>query len=156
MCEPRLIRSDDIAGVQTLIGNIYSDYGFHLDLDDVDRHLVDPHAYFQERGGAFWVIDADGAIRATVGVLQRADRAELKSLYVHPSYRRHGWGRKLTEMVLDFARRAGRDRIVLWSDTRFIEAHKFYASLGFRRFAERDLNDAQHSREYGFELALVG
>jgi hypothetical protein len=59
--------------------------------------------------------------------------------------------------------RAGRDgarvvpgaavgRLILWSDTRFDQAHRLYERMGFRRTCERILPaDLNQTREYGFE-----
>jgi putative acetyltransferase len=57
---------------------------------------------------------------------------------------------------MDYARRAGVRRMLLWSDTRFVEAHRLYRSMGFRQLDEpRDLHDSNNSVEYGFERELV-
>jgi len=71
---------------------------------------------------------------ATVGALpHEGDAAELESLYVHPSIRRQGWGRRLTMLVMDFARTTGKNRLVPWSDTRFSDPHRLYRGLGLRQ-----------------------
>lgn len=142
----------DIPAIHSLIGTIYREYGFALDLEGVDAHLVDPGDYCRNQGGEFWVVEDHGAIRATVGVLLRDGAGELKSLYVSKSLRRSGWGRKLTQRVIDFSHRAAKVRMILWSDSRFIEAHRFYKRLGFVRTGERTLAD--ESIELGFERSI--
>jgi putative acetyltransferase len=57
-------------------------------------------------------------------------------------------------MAIEHARRADRRRMILWSDTRFIDAHRLYTDMGFLQTGRRDLRDANNSVEYGFELAL--
>jgi oligopeptidase B len=101
------------------------------------------------------VVEAEGVVRASIAVLLHPDASELKSLYVHQSLRRQGWGRKLTELAIEHARRKGRHSMLLWSDTRFVEAHRLYHSLGFRQCSYRELNDSNNSKEYGFELQIV-
>ncbi len=142
----------DIPAIHSLIGTIYREYGFALNLEGVDAHLVDPGAYCRERGGEFWVVEERGMIFATVGVLLHEHAGELKSLYVSKSMRRGGWGRRLTESVVDYCRRAGKPRTILWSDSRFIEAHRLYGRLGFARTGERTLAD--DSVELGFERSI--
>ncbi len=122
----------------------------------MDGHLAEPSTYFREHGGEFWVVDHGGRIVATVGALPHGDDAsELKALYVHPSIRRQGWGRRLTTLVMEYARTTGKNRLVLWSDTRFTDAHRLYRGLAFRQFGRRDLHDIYNSSEYGFECELT-
>jgi len=154
----RPIETADTESLQKLIGDIYAEYGLVLDLEDVDRHLVDPGPYFRGPGGECWVLD-DGLDRvvATVAVkLLDARTAELKSLYVHPRLRRRGLASQLTARVEAWARETGRTRVELWSDTRFDNAHLFYRRLGYVQAGERDLGDWQHTREYGFFKELAG
>jgi len=58
------------------------------------------------------------------------------------------------EHAIDYARAAGKRRMILWSDTRFVEAHRLYESLGFRRTGQRELHDSNDTVEYGFEMEL--
>jgi len=151
----RIVLPGDVPGIHALVSAIYAEYGFALDLEGVDRLLVDPGRYCRERGGEFWVLADGGEIRGTVGLLLPPDVAELKSLYVHRSIRREGWGGRLTQVAMEFARRAGRGCMILWTDTRFVEAHRFYEVLGFSRTGGiRELHDHFNSREYGFEKML--
>ena len=145
----------DLPGVHRLIGAIYQEYDQVLNVEADEPHLVNPGQYFRKDGGEFWVVEVDGTIRATVAVRLHPDQAELKSLYVHPSLRRQGWGEKLTRMAIDWARRAGKPRMILWSDVTFTRAHRLYERLGFTRFGERQLHDTNNAREYGYALPLA-
>ena len=152
--EPRPVRPGDTDGVLTLIGEVLGEYGCVADLEGIDHHLRAPGPYFRERGGEFWVVEQRGQILATVAVMLHTNAAELKCLYVHRSIRRQGWGRRLTELAMDFARAAKRNRFVLWTDTRFEDAHRLYQRLGFQRCGIRDLHDISNTSEYGYELLL--
>jgi len=148
--------------IYDLIDRCYREYGLSLNLSDpCEHHLADPGTYFRAHAGEFWVVpDASGTIRATVALhiraatLAGANLAELKSLYVDPAWRRQGWGRRLTLMVMDAARAAPCREIELWSDTRFTAAHALYESLGFARFGRRDIEDSNSSSEWGYRRAL--
>ncbi len=147
--------STDTPAVQRLIDAIFREYGVHLLLDGPDAHLREPCGYFRGSGGEFWVLDREGEIVGTVGVILHEDGSgELKSLYVHPSIRNQGWGARLAALVMEYARSAGRRRVVLWSDTRFADAHRLYRRLGFEECGLRDLNDVFQSREFGFARAI--
>ena len=146
----------DALSIQQLVNGIFGEYGLAIAVDGVDEHLAEPAEYFHARGGEFWVVEDGGQIVATVGALPHdRESVELKALYVHPSIRRQGWGRRLTLLVMDYARTKGKKRVILWSDTRFTDAHRLYRQLGFRQSSERDLHDIYNSSEYGFECELT-
>ena len=145
---------EDVLGILKLISEVYAEYDCVLDAETEEQHLLEPGPYFREHGGEFWVVEEGGVVRATAAVLLHEDSGELKSLYVHPSLRRQGWGRKLTVLAMDYARSAGKQKMILWSDTRFTDAHRLYRNLGFTETGRRDLKDSNNSIEYGFERSL--
>jgi putative acetyltransferase len=146
---------EDVPGILALIGEVYAEYGCVLAAEKEERHLLEPGPYFRAHEGEFWVVEEEGRIRATVAVMLDEDAGELKSLYVHSSLRRQGWGRKLTVLAIDYARANGKQKMILWSDTRFLDAHRLYRSLGFRETGTRELHDSNNSVEYGFELSPI-
>jgi putative acetyltransferase len=145
---------EDTPGILALIGEVYREYDCVLDAEGEERHLLEPGPYFRASGGEFWVVEDEGEVRATVAVTLHEDAGELKSLYVHPDLRRQGWGRRLTELAIEYARSRGRGRMILWSDTRFTSAHRLYRGMGFRETGVRELHDSNNSVEYGFEREL--
>ncbi|HKR01073.1 MAG TPA: GNAT family N-acetyltransferase [Pyrinomonadaceae bacterium] len=146
---------EDVPGILALIGEIYREYDCVLAAEAEERHLLEPGPYFRSRGGEFWVVEEGGRVLATVAVMLHDDDGELKSLYVHSSLRRQGWGERLTQLAIDYARSSGKRKMVLWSDTRFLSAHRLYRRMGFQECGVRELNDSNNSVEYGFELSLV-
>jgi len=145
--------SVDAPGVVQLIGRVYLEYGFVYvpevevpDLFQFDRHYAPPH-------GAFYVVREGGVIVGSVGVERLPDgSAELHRLYLDRHLRGRGTGRALVEAVLDWCRAQDISRMILWSDTRFDQAHRLYVRMGFRQTGERVLpGDLNQTREYGFE-----
>ncbi len=155
MLHPRPATRDDIPGIQALIASVYAEYDTVLDLEGEDAHLIDPGDYFRSHGGEFWVMEEGAAIKATCAVLLHKTKAELKALYVHPSLRRRGIGAQLTKLVIDYARRHGRHKLILWSDTRFLDAHALYHKMGFTQRGRRELHDINNTVEHGFEMVLL-
>jgi putative acetyltransferase len=145
----------DREGILTLIAEVYAEYDCTLDVEQDEPHLLEPEVYFRRSGGELWVVDDQSVIRASVAVFLHPEAAELKTLYVHPVLRRQGWGRRLVSVAMEHARRARRQQMILWSDTRFLEAHRLYTSMGFRQTGRRELQDSNNSVEYGFVTALV-
>jgi oligopeptidase B len=150
---PRPVRPADIPGILELIRAVFAEYGCVLNTEE-DAYLLNPGPYFRQHGGDFWVVEEGGRIIATVGVVLHEDAGELKSLYVDRAHRRQGWGRRLSELTLEFARRAGKRRMLLWTDTRFRDAHRLYRKMGFTQRGTRELHDSNNTVEYGFELDL--
>ncbi|MBI4716730.1 MAG: GNAT family N-acetyltransferase [Planctomycetes bacterium] len=151
----RAATPDDTPGIHALIAGVFADYGYVLDVEREDPHLRDPGVYFRSNGGEAWVVEEEEVIVACAAVALHAQAAELKSLYVSATRRRRGWGRRLVQMAMEHARRAGRASMFLWSDTRFAEAHRLYESLGFRRTGERNTVCTNTFSEYRFERSLA-
>ena len=93
-------------------------------------------------------IHVAGAPAAATGVA-------LHKLYVARAARRQGLGTRLCELIFEEARRRGATFVELWSDTRFLDAHRLYENLGFVRGPEtRELHDLSDTREFYYRLEL--
>jgi GNAT superfamily N-acetyltransferase len=144
----RPVRDDDGPALERLITGCWAEYpGCVMDVDNEEPWLRAPATAYAEKGGALWVT---GDLQACVGIRPLADRvAELKSLYVAAPARRGGLGRRLVRRAERWARERGARRIELWSDTRFLDAHRLYQRLGYEfTGATRDLHDRSNTTEY--------
>ncbi len=141
-----------------LLSLCFAEYpGCFVDPHDDLPDLVAPHTAFAASGGRFFVVeDAIGRICACVAVdSPAAGVAELHRLYVRPDVRGRGLGGRLVGLAEGEARAMGCGRMVLWSDTRFADAHRLYNRLGYVRTGEeRDLGDISGSREFAFARDL--
>lgn len=151
----RPVRDADAAAVQALIGGCFAAYdGCVLDLDTLDAWMRAPATRLAATGARLWVL-VD--VAACVGV-RRLDEAtaELKSLYVGAPLRRRGLGEALVRFVERQARDGGARQVVLWTDTRFSDAHRLYERLGYARRPEtRELHDPSDTVEYCYARDLV-
>jgi GNAT superfamily N-acetyltransferase len=81
-------------------------------------------------------------------VKQSATVAKLRLLLVEPHARGKGLGRRLVQECIDFSRRAGYKKLVLWTQSNLTAARAIYAALGFRKAK------SEPHREFG--VPLVG
>jgi putative acetyltransferase len=151
-------RDDDADALIALLGGVFAEYpGCVLDVDAEMPELRAIRSHFAERGGRMWVAAHGDRVVGSVGFTPSADGRglELRKLYVHASARRQGLGGRLCALVEDEARRRGAGFVELWSDTRFLDAHRLYAKRGYERGPEtRELHDLSATVEYFFRRAL--
>jgi putative acetyltransferase len=141
-----------------LIALCYADYaGCFVDPHDDLPDLRSPGSSYTEKNGGFWAVeDERGRVCACVAVdFPEEGTAELHRLYVRPDQRGGGLGSALVRQAEGHARAAGARRMILWSDTRFITAHRLYTRLGYVQLpGQRELIDISRSVEYRFEKSL--
>lgn len=158
----------DAPGLVALIEGVFDEYpGCVLDPDGLDADLFAWRSHLDAGGGTGWVVlDDDEVVRACVGVTpvtaalpgigEAVQVVELKRLYVAAAARRRGLGRALVARVEDWAREHGAGAVVLWSDTRFTDAHRLYEQAGYARTGRgRDLHDPSNTHEHEFVRLLM-
>jgi len=153
----REARDSDADGLIALIGACWAEYdGCFLDVDGEVPELRAIASYFAGRGGRFWVAEQDGRVVASAGYLPSPVGIELCKLYVDRSQRRRGLGRTLVEMVEAAAVAIGAAEVELWSDTRFLDAHRLYERCGYvRQVRTRSLADISNTVEYRYAKRLI-
>ena len=96
-----------------------------------------------------WIAELDGARVGCVFVVRREPNvAQLRCLLVEPEARGNGVGAKLVDQSISFARSAGYERIMLWTNKGLDSARKIYESVGFQLVGEQAHED--------FGVPLVG
>lgn len=156
--------------------------GYHQDLYQLERHyLARGHRFWvavlgeketgTENGTVVGTVVGTVALErfpdplpgapGTAGIWEGQQRVgasdgSLDRLYVHPRARRLGIGRGLVQCLVQEAQRLGLSRIEIWSDKRYLEAHRLYAQVGAQQVGERICNDPDQSPEWGFQLILTG
>jgi len=152
-------RDDDAAGLIELIGTTFAEYpGCVLDVDGEMPQLRAIATWSANEGGRFWTAHRGGVLIGCGGLApaHEGPGVELKHLYVAKSARKMGIGSAFVGMIEDEAQRRGARFIELWSDTRFLDAHRLYEHLGYTRLPDtRELNDLSNSVEFHFEKHLA-
>ena len=166
---------DDSAAVAAVVKSVFDEYGFAWDEDDYCADLLDLKGHYLDCGHQFWVAESEGGVIGCVGLelfkpipgtpgtmifsdgkwRAAGSDCSLERMYLHPSARGLGLGRRLMQTAIDAAKTAGRTGMEIWSDKKLETAHKLYEKFGARNVGERICDDPDESPEWGFHLALV-
>lgn len=152
-------RDSDGPALIDLIWSCWSRYpGIKL---DVDGELPQLHAlatFYAGLHGALWIAETDATIVGMIAT-HPIDPAtwEMCQVYVSPSLHGSGLGATLLGLAERHAIEAGATRLVLWSDTRFDRAHRFYEKHSYiRNGPVRVLHDISYSLEYAYAKPVNG
>jgi GNAT superfamily N-acetyltransferase len=115
-------------------GTLYAhEYGWDFSMEALIARIVadfaEHHEPARERG---WIAEVDGERAGCVLCVAKSETvAQLRILLVDPSARGRGIGARLVAECLGFARAAGYDRIVLWTNHPLTSARRIYEAAGF-------------------------
>jgi GNAT superfamily N-acetyltransferase len=156
----RPARDADAAGFIALIGAAWGEYpSCVLDVDGEVPELRALASYFADAGGMLWTAERDGGVVGMVGTRPLgSDQAwEICRMYVAAPERGSGLAHRLLDTAEAHARAAGAQRMVLWTDTRFDAAHRFYEKRSYvRQGAIRILDDISKSLEFRYAKPATG
>ena len=104
---------------------------------------------YQELRAIYYVAEMNGEIVGSVFVVQSSETvAKLRLLLVEPKARGLGLGNRLVQECITFAKRAGYQKLILWTNSVLVEARHIYKNAGFILVEQ----DAHHS----FGKDLIG
>lgn len=149
----------DADGIIALIGACWSQYpGVLLDVDGEMPELRALASYYAGKGGALWIAEADGRVAGMIATRpHEAGAWEICRVYVVPELHGGGLGHRLLDTAESHAIASGAQRLVLWSDTRFDRAHRFYEKRSYVRSGPiRVLDDISNSLEFAYAKPVNG
>lgn len=124
-------------------GTLYArEYGWDGSMEALVARIVADFAQdrdpARERG---WIAEVDGERAGCVLCVARSETvAQLRILLVDPAARGRGVGAALVARCVDFARAAGYERIVLWTNHPLTSARRIYEAAGFELDAEEPVH----------------
>ena len=131
----RTHRSGDMGWVVERHGVLYrQEYGWGalfeaLVADIVAKFLRD----FDAKREHCWIAERDGErVGSAFVVKEGRDTAKLRLLLIEPGVRGEGLGKRLVQQCIEFARRKGYRKLVLWTHANLTAARAIYTKLGFR------------------------
>ena len=156
-CTLRPHRAGDIGWVVSRHGALYTEeFGWNLRFEAlVARIAADFIDRFDAQREACWIAEHAGERVGSVFLVQARDdatqapiegSAQLRMLLIEPSARGSGLGKRLVDECTRFARRAGYQKIMLWTNANLSAARAIYAKAGYA------LTHSEAHHSFGHEL----
>jgi len=139
----------DLGWVVMAHGEQYArEFGWDVSFEAlVARIVADWAGGHDDAGEAAWIAELDGRRVGCVFCVREDERtARLRILLVDPAARGQRLGTRLVRTCLEFARAAGYQRMVLWTNHPLAAARAIYLAEGFQLTGE----EPHHS--YGVDL----
>jgi DNA-binding MarR family transcriptional regulator/GNAT superfamily N-acetyltransferase len=103
----------------------------------VARIVADYIEHRDPKREAAWIVEVDGQRMGCVFCMTKGEHvAQLRILLVEPAARGMGIGTRLVDECIAFARRAGYDQLMLWTNDVLLAARRIYERAGFRLIEE--------------------
>lgn len=147
----RPLQVGDVGWIAHRQGLIYAqDYGWDETYEVlVAEILVAFVRNFDSKWERSWVAEREGEVVGSVFVVRKSPEvAKLRLLYVEPSARGLGIGRRLVDECIAFARAKGYETLTLWTNDILGSARRIYQAAGFT------LAEEEHHHSFG--KGLVG
>ncbi|BCG95305.1 bifunctional helix-turn-helix transcriptional regulator/GNAT family N-acetyltransferase [Mesorhizobium sp. 131-2-1] len=147
----RPLQVGDIGWVTRRQGLIYAqDYGWDETYEAlVAEILAEFVKKFDPKWERAWIAEREAEVVGSVFIVRKSDEvAKLRLLYVEPSARGLGIGKRLVDECIGFARAKGYKTLTLWTNDILVSARRIYEAAGFKL--------AEEVRHHSFGKDLVG
>ena len=145
----RPLQVGDVGWIAHRQGLIYAqDYGWDETYEVlVAEILVAFVRNFDPKWERSWIAEREGEVVGSVFVVRKSPEvAKLRLLYVEPSARGLGIGRRLVDECIAFARAKGYETQTLWTNDILGSARRIYQAAGFT------LAEEEHHHSFGKDL----
>lgn len=149
----RPVREADVPAVIELVRDVLGEFGLQFgEGAQTDEELAHLPSSYEANGGAFWVAVRGNEMLGTCGVFPVAPGTfELRKMYLRPTSRGLGLGKRLLDEALRWTRQIGGRRMVLDTTEQMVRAIEFYEANGFVR-DDSEIRGSRCSRGYKRDL----
>jgi DNA-binding MarR family transcriptional regulator/GNAT superfamily N-acetyltransferase len=147
----RLLQTGDIGWIIHRQAVLYAEeYGWDVTYEVLVAEILAAFVKnFDGKSDEAWIAEWHGSIVGSVFLVRASEQvAKLRLLYVEPSARGLGIGRKLVSLCIEGAQNRGYRKLTLWTNDVLVSARRIYEASGFRLVAEE--------RHRSFGKNLVG
>lgn len=134
-CSLRPLRVGDIGWIAHRQGVLYAEeYGWDGSYEALVAQILAEYVQkFDPEWENAWIAERNGEIVGSVFAVRLPKKvAKLRLLYVEPSARGLGLGRRLVDECVAFARAKGYRKVTLWTQSNLTAARRIYETAGFR------------------------
>lgn len=126
----------DLLALRQLINEYVAWLNLDLAFQQLDDELAHLDTIYHSPQGHYILAEIDGQIAGGVGFKHKTSTiAEIKRLYVRPSFQGQGLGQTLMQTILTTLRQLGYQQALLDVSPKSEAAQKLYASMGFQPIA---------------------
>ena len=149
----RAASNQDRPAIERLVFGVLKEFGLSPDPGVSDADLRDIEAAYLRSGGMFDVlVSGAGEIVGSIGLYPVSkSTCELRKMYLDPSIRGQGHGRRLLEHALARARQLGFSRVTLETANVLKAAISLYEGYGFKEYTP-DHKSCRCDRAYYLDL----
>ncbi|MCF6269997.1 MAG: GNAT family N-acetyltransferase [Melioribacteraceae bacterium] len=142
MYKLRDYKKGDESDIFTLLKIALQEYGLSVDPKGTDADIKDIYASYILPGGAFKVLEDNGKIVGSYGLLKISNTTcELRKMYLYPEYKGKGLGKKMMDDLFLTVTSLGFTKIVLETNSSLKEAINLYKKYGFTEYNPEHLSD---------------
>lgn len=135
----RPLQIGDVGWITHRQGILYAEeYGWDATYEALVAEILGAFVKaFDSKREAAWIAEMRGNIVGSVFLVRASDQiAKLRLLYVEPSARGLGLGKRLASLCIEGARERGYHTLTLWTNDVLVAARRIYEAVGFRLTVE--------------------